>query len=1198
MKKLADFIVEKRYFIIVLFLMFTVFSFYLSSKVNINYDITKYLPNSSETKIGMNIMNEEFEKNNSSDLKIMFQDVVGHEDKLLKEIKSIDNVSSVDYDNSKKYNKDNYTLFVLNVDKTSDSKEAKEVYDTVLEKFDDYNYDLSGSIYNEYQPVLPQWILITSIGSAIIILIIMCNSYIEPFLFLFTIGLAVFINKGTNIMFDSVSNITDSICAILQMALSMDYSIMLMNRYRQEKKKSKNKDAMKEALTNAFGSISSSSITTIVGLMALVFMSFTIGKDLGFVLAKGVLLSLICIFLCLPGLILMFDKLIDKTEKKRLNINMTKMGKLSYNLRYVALVLIIIVFGVSYALKGNLEILFTGNENDKIGQVFTENNQMAIIYNNKDEENIAKICKNVDTKKVDQTLCYGNTINDKLTYTELNAKLKDFGNDIAIDDYLLRIIYYNYYSKGNNKLTMNELVNFIESDVYNNEKINGYLDSEVKSNLELLKQFTSTDEINKKRSISELSTILGIDNQLLNKVMILYHADKTNITFTIPEFINYLNTSVLKNEMFKDYINNDMKDKISYLSKFITNDALSNEYNIDTMSVVFGMDKNTMSKLYLYYFSVNGVDTKLTINEFSGFILNSVVTNTEYSSLIDETTINLLRKINYFSNEELINTKLNEDELSLLFGMDKNLVSQILLIKNMPITNENGESEEIILAASPKEFIEFLVLNKDQEMIKDNMSEEILQQLMMLDKIMSSNSYSFNYQEMSGVLNMELNTTKSLYALNSSSSKSLKILDLINFILAHKNDEALSNIDNNTLNNLYLLKNIMESTLYNIRYNSSGMSYLMGLDQSYMNILYSYKEINNGYQEEMSLNSLINYLLNNSMVRTSIDSNSLNKLNLVNSVMTNSLNNTRYTSSDAYRELSKFNSNIEANLIDILYIYYGSIYDYNDSYKLTVENFVNYLNTNILKDTRFNRFIDKSLKNQIIQSNKTIKQVKKMLVGDNYSRAILNTEFDLEGPETFAFLKDLKLKLNKASDEVYLIGDSAMAFDLDKTFGREFNFISILTMILIFIVVAVTFKSLIIPLILTLIIQCAVYITMTILSFFGGSVYFISLLIVQSILMGATIDYAILFTSYYIEFRDTYNKKGALINAYNQSIHTILTSASVLIIVTFIVGFFASAIASKICMTISQGTLCATILVLFILPAVLAALDKFIIKKD
>ena len=172
-----------------------------------------------------------------------------------------------------------------------------------------------------------------------------------------------------------------------------------------------------------------------------------------------------------------------------------------------------------------------------------------------------------------------------------------------------------------------------------------------------------------------------------------------------------------------------------------------------------------------------------------------------------------------------------------------------------------------------------------------------------------------------------------------------------------------------------------------------------------------------------------------------------------------------------------------------------------------------------------------------------------------------------------------------------------MAYEMSKTFNNELNLITVITMIAIFIVVAITFKSGIIPIILVLTIQCAVYLTMGILSFTGENVYFISILIVQSILMGATIDYAILYTSYYRENRKKMQIKEAIIESYNKSIHTILTSSSILIIVTLIIANFASAIAAKICKTISQGTLCSTILILALLPAMLAMCDKFIVKK-
>ena len=346
LRKITDFIINKRHFILILFIIFTIISGILSSKVKINHDIAKYLPDTSETRIGMDIMEEEFSGTETSTLNLMFVDLANEQKLNIKnELELINGVKEVDYDDSESYNKENYTLYVITVDDKSDSKMATDVYNQITEKYEDYTIYTSGDVSETNKTVLPFWIVALAVFCALIILIIMCESYVEPFLFLTSILMAVVLNKGTNIIFPTVSNITESITAILQMALSMDYSIMLMNRYDQEKQNEKDKiKAMKNALYKAFQAISSSSVTTIVGLLALVFMSFTIGKDLGFVLAKGVLFSLLCIFFVLPSLILMFDKWIVKTKKKSPNINLEKLGKYSYKIRYIAVPLFIIVF--------------------------------------------------------------------------------------------------------------------------------------------------------------------------------------------------------------------------------------------------------------------------------------------------------------------------------------------------------------------------------------------------------------------------------------------------------------------------------------------------------------------------------------------------------------------------------------------------------------------------------------------------------------------------------------------------------------------------------------------------------------------------------------------------------------------------------------------------------------------------------------
>ena len=249
MRKVTDFIIEKRNYVLTIFIILSVVSLYLSTKVNINYDLTEYLPSTSETRIGMDIMNDEFPELDTSALNVMFKDLNSEDkNKIKEELENLDGVSSVSYDDTDKYNKDEYTLYEITVDGADDSKNAANVYNSVKDNYKDYEVYTSGAVATRNAPVLNIAVIALAIFCAMIILIIMCDSYVEPFLFLFVIGLAVFLNKGTNIIFSSVSNITTSICAILQMALSMDYSIMLMNRYTQEKEHIKDKE---EAIMNA-----------------------------------------------------------------------------------------------------------------------------------------------------------------------------------------------------------------------------------------------------------------------------------------------------------------------------------------------------------------------------------------------------------------------------------------------------------------------------------------------------------------------------------------------------------------------------------------------------------------------------------------------------------------------------------------------------------------------------------------------------------------------------------------------------------------------------------------------------------------------------------------------------------------------------------------------------------------------------------
>ncbi len=1207
MRRITDFIINKRYVILTLFVIFAIICAVLAQKVVINYDMAEYLPDTSETRIGMDIMQDEFAGTETSSLNLMFKGLEdGKKEEVYNYLNELDGIDSIDYDATEDYNRDDYTLYVITVDDDADSEIATNIYKQVTEQYEDYEIYTSGDIASRNTPVLEIWIIALAIGCAFIILIIMCESYVEPFLFMITILIAVLLNKGTNIIFESVSNITESISAILQLALSMDYSIMLMNRYNQEKQQeSDNIKAMKNALYHAFKSISSSSLTTIVGLIVLVFMSFTIGKDLGLVLAKGVLFSLISIFFILPGLILIFDKWIVKTKKGTPRIKIGILGTISNKIRFIAVPLFLLFFIGSFLLKGNLQILYTNSQEDEISKVFEENNQMAVIYKNEDEQKVAEVLSQIENEdKVDEVLAYSNTINEPLTYDQLNAKLNDLGSDVDIEDYLLKILYYNYYNKNiENTMTFNEFVKFIKSEVYNNPSVSDKIDETTKADINRVENFITEAEINKKRTASEIGKLLEIDEDKVKDILIYYSSKKDNVKITINDFINFMNNEVLTDKKYASNFDASSLQSLKTLSKFTSKATIQTKMTSEQMATLFGLDENMVNDLYKYYASVNEISEKMTLSEFSNFVLNNVLTDSNYASSFNQETIDSIKLLSTFSNVNIIKTEMTSEQLSSLFGIDRNLIAQILLMKNGNSLNEPQEDINN-LKCSPYDFIMFIMENSSSGMISSNIDVATLQKINLLGNIMNSsvNNISYSYTELAEVIGIESSTTKNIYLLYVLSTASIEMTpqEFVNFILTHKNDEILSGkLPASVVNNLQLIQTVMNSVVNNKQYSSSELANLLGIDKEKMELLYglySTKHINT--DRTVSLNEFIGFLLSdvvtNKDYASNFDDDKILKLNTVNGIMNSSIKGTKYSSNEIMSIISVFTNNVDNNMVELLYMYQGSETDYNQDWKLTIEEFVKYLNEDILNDTRFNDYIEDEMRKDITDAKTTIEDAKELLTGDDYSRIVINSKFAPESEETFTFIQKVKDLLKDKSIDAYVIGDSPMAYEMSGTFNGELDFITVLTMVAIFIVVAFTFKSIIIPIMLVLIIQCAVYMTMGILSFSGQGVYFISILIVQSILMGATIDYAILYTSYYLENRKNMGIKDALINSYNGSIHTILTSSSILIIVTLIVANFASAIASKICRTISEGTLCSTILILALLPAILASCDKIV----
>ena len=650
-KKITDFIVVHYKAVLILMLALTAGCGMLAGRVNINRDLTKYMPESSETAQGLDIMYREYEEVLAMPLSVMVKDLNAEEKTTEKKyLEDMDGVASVTYDETEKYNKNEYTLYELTISGKADGEKAAKVYKDITNHYAEKGKEIKmrGEVATTNATTLPLWVIVMAVVSALVILIIMAESYVEPVLYLLAIGFAVVMNMGTNAFLPSVSQITSSITAVLQLALSMDYSIMLATEFHREKAKGKDKVvAMKAALSRSFTAISASSVTTIVGMLVLLLMSFTIGRDLGIVLAKGVLLCLVSIFTVLPAFLIIFDKLIEKTRKKAFSPNLTMLGNASYKIRKFAIPIFLLIFGGSFALQMQVGNLYTNTDSEAIDEIFGPYNQMVIVYNHeKDENKIAEFCKKTEARAdTEKVLCYGNTIDEPVRSNELLDKFAALGNKVELDENLIKFLYYHHYDKDEtHKMSLAELVSFLRSSASSDKILSEFLNDETKSQLDQLSLFTDTGELYKWRSIKELATILGTDQASVYDLMVLFDAKrgKTGNGMTPRELVNFIKNKVLTNSRYKNAVPARVADVVELadglltileelgidLDLEITADDLYEVISdiADFLDKVPSIDKESINTLYALNWHETGGGTKgMSLWNLLYFVNNHVV---------------------------------------------------------------------------------------------------------------------------------------------------------------------------------------------------------------------------------------------------------------------------------------------------------------------------------------------------------------------------------------------------------------------------------------------------------------------------------------------------------------------------------------------------------------------------------------------
>lgn len=460
MIKLARFIVDKRKAFYLVFLAAFLFCAASVNKVQINNDITSYLPAQTETRRGLTIMEEEFITLGSAN--VMVANVtLDTAQELAHRLEAIPGVSEVAFDDTQEHYKDSAALFTISFDGEETDPATEEAMNQVLAALEGYDVYPSTQIGRDVSESLQKEMTVILAIAAVVIVVVLLftsKSYMEVPVYLIVFATAAVLNMGTNFIFGTISFITNSIAVVLQLALAIDYAIIFCHRYMEERDNGLDaREADIAALSKAIVEISSSSLTTISGLVALMLMQLRIGFDMGIVLAKGIVCSMLCVFLLMPGLLMMFSRPIDRTRHKNLVPKINFWGRGVVRLRYVLPPIFLVAMVAGAVLSNQCDYVFDANDADfdnkpdwriadeKVTQTFGAKNTIAVLVPRGDYKKEQMILTRVaELPQVTQATGLANIeVEDGRMLTD-ELTPRQFSELAGVDIELCRLLYQAY----------------------------------------------------------------------------------------------------------------------------------------------------------------------------------------------------------------------------------------------------------------------------------------------------------------------------------------------------------------------------------------------------------------------------------------------------------------------------------------------------------------------------------------------------------------------------------------------------------------------------------------------------------------------------------------------------------------------------------------------------------------------------------
>lgn len=1097
----------------------------LMTRVNVNADMTKYLPDDSQMKYGLDIVTNEFGASAQmvgADVHVMFDSISPAEiEGMCALLAAYPDVDKVAY----RYSADSaHTVFDLTV--------AKKVNQKALGKQISNRFGGNCVVETSQDGATPPMsVMVIAAVLIMLVLFLMAQSWFEPVVILISTCVAIVLNMGTNALLPSVSITTNFIGSMLQAVLSLDYCIILLNRYRQEQNEHTDRVtagiAVNKAVKASSSSILSSALTTVVGLLMLCFMRLKIGADMGIVLAKGVVCSLVCTFTVMPSLMLLFRRVINKTQKRVFVPNTAGLARFVTSHKVSMAIGAVLLFFGSWYFSRQTTIFFSAEAESQIERIFPAPNPIVLVYDTQDERALVPLVDSlVQDSNVQMVLSYPTLLSHPRTPEQTikhiqsliplmasqmpasaTAQAAPFLQPSAMDEMgsMVNMLYFMRANHGlETTMTFPDLARFLHPHCVNNPLMASFIDDDMRQQVELLQSMLLTEETPDTPLDSQEESSLNpnsLNANSLNDTSDIVH--RTSDTTPSPSGEGRGEASLNPNSLNANSLNaNSLND---------TSNIVHRTSNIPLISFVERLNTTHTSALTI-----------------------------EMQKLTDTAAIRLPMSIN---------------EMAFFIGSTP---TQTRLVYGYAPGRKK---------LSPLEYVHLLT--------DDLFKRPGLQGLISPEQriLLSNRARLMDLANVNASLSpAELNQLLQAFGITGFTDDQLLAM------LAEPVSPALDTL------------HITPSTLHNTPSPSGEGQGEASLNDNSLN--------------PNSLNDTSNIIHPTSNIahpsRADLQAELFTEL---------AFGGKQYTPAQMASKLSRLmklsgvkSAPITAEQMSLLYMYYESVQHPCDSMRVGLDQLITYVCDTLIADPRIAPMVPDSIRTQIKDVQSQLASGMGQLRKENHSLCVILTSLPPESKQTTAFVNSLSAQADAAlAHDYYMLGESVMYVEMQAGFNHEMNVVTLLTILAIFLIVAITFRSVIVPTILVATVMTAVYVNVVVSGLVSGQMLYLAYLIVQAILMGATIDYGILFANYYRENRRTMTRRDAAAAAYKGSIRTILTSGLIMVIAPGVMAaLIEDVMISNIVSCLAVGAFMAIVLILTVVPAVLVALDRLVVygKKN